>query len=248
MHFKCAMCPHEFCSGCYKPFINTRIEQCGVSEECQVRGLHAHHPRDCYFYLRDRSLQELQKLLDDNNIAYDTEPPEGQENASSGEEDAGGAAAAEAPLRCKVSEQKESENGLQDAECGEEVPPGHAGLCGKHYKEYLVVLVNDNLLDPADIMSCDDLKCVLRRGFVPTPAQRNRMTEEQYRQLLLQTVKDYLPLPGKPPRKRILDENEVALPNIEEDVEDLENDFMYDEDDDDWEEDIRFDQRDEHSY
>lgn len=40
----------------------------------------------------------------------------------------------------------------------------------------------------------------------------------------------------------------MALPNIEEDVEDLENDFMYDEDDDDWEEDIRFDQRDEHSY
>lgn len=38
------------------------------------------------------------------------------------------------------------------------------------------------------------------------------------------------------------------MPNIEEDVEDLENDFMYDEDDDDWEEDIRFDQRDEHSY
>ena len=49
-----------------------------------------------------------------------------------------------------------------------------------------MVLVNDNLLDPADIMSCDDLKCVLRRGFVPTQAQRNRMTEEQYRQLLLQ--------------------------------------------------------------
>lgn len=40
----------------------------------------------------------------------------------------------------------------------------------------------------------------------------------------------------------------MALPNIEEDVEDLENDFMYNEDDDDWEEDIRFDQRDEHSY
>lgn len=23
MHFKCAMCPHEFCSGCYNPFVNT---------------------------------------------------------------------------------------------------------------------------------------------------------------------------------------------------------------------------------
>ena len=22
MHFKCAMCPHEFCSGCYNPFLN----------------------------------------------------------------------------------------------------------------------------------------------------------------------------------------------------------------------------------
>lgn len=66
--------------------------------------------------------------------------------------------------------------------------------------------------------------------------------------LPFQTVKDHLPLPGKPPRKRVLDENEVALPNIEEDVEDVDNDFMYNEDDDDWEEDIRFDQRDEQSY
>ena len=49
-----------------------------------------------------------------------------------------------------------------------------------------MVLVNDNLLDPADIMSCDDLKGVLRRGFVPIPAQRKRVKEEQYRQLLLQ--------------------------------------------------------------
>ena len=23
MHFKCAMCSYEFCSGCYNPFINT---------------------------------------------------------------------------------------------------------------------------------------------------------------------------------------------------------------------------------
>ena len=31
-------------------------------------------------------------------------------------------------------------------------------------------------------------------------------------------------------------------------MEDVDNDFMYNEDDDDWEEDIRFDQRDEQSY
>lgn len=51
--------------------------------------------------------------------------------------------------------------------------------------EYLVVLVNDNLLDPADIMSSDDLKRVLERGFVDPPGRTNRMNDEQYKQLLL---------------------------------------------------------------
>ena len=41
-------------------------------------GLHAHHPRDCLFYLRDESVESLQKLLQDNNVKFDTEPPEGQ--------------------------------------------------------------------------------------------------------------------------------------------------------------------------
>ena len=52
--------------------------------------------------------------------------------------------------------------------------------------EYLIVLVNDNLMDPADIMSSNDLIRVLERGFVPPPVKTNRMTDEQYRQLLLQ--------------------------------------------------------------
>ena len=51
--------------------------------------------------------------------------------------------------------------------------------------EYLVVLVNDNLLDPADIMSSDDLRRVLERGFVQPPP-KNRMNDGQYEQLLLQ--------------------------------------------------------------
>lgn len=55
----------------------------------------------------------------------------------------------------------------------------------KHYVEYLVVLVNDNLLDPADIMSSADLTRVLQRGFVNPPAKPNRMNDDNYRQLLL---------------------------------------------------------------
>lgn len=54
------------------------FQNCRVSEHCTVRGLHAHHPRDCYFYLRDREPEDLQELLRDNNARYNTEPPENQ--------------------------------------------------------------------------------------------------------------------------------------------------------------------------
>ena len=63
--------------------------------------------------------------------------------------------------------------------------------CRKHYIEYLVNLVNDNLLDPADIMTGDDLKRVLQRGFVNPPEKPNRMNDQQYRQLLLQVSKNF---------------------------------------------------------
>ena len=52
-------------------------------------------------------------------------------------------------------------------------------------------LVNDNLLDPADIMSGGDLKRVLQRGFVNPPEKPNRMSVEQYRQLLLQVSRNF---------------------------------------------------------
>ena len=52
-------------------------------------------------------------------------------------------------------------------------------------------LVNDNLLDPADIMSGDVLKRVLQRGFVNPPEKPNRMSVEQYRQLLLQVSRNF---------------------------------------------------------
>ena len=62
----------------------------------------------------------------------------------------------------------------------------------KHYIEYLVNLVNDNLLDPADIMTGDVLKRVLQRGFVNPPEKPNRMNDQQYRQLLLQVSKNFI--------------------------------------------------------
>ena len=53
-------------------------QDCTKYQSCRTKGLHAHHPRDCLFYLRDESVEDLQNLLNDNNVEYDTEPPEGQ--------------------------------------------------------------------------------------------------------------------------------------------------------------------------
>ena len=52
-------------------------------------------------------------------------------------------------------------------------------------------LVNDNLIDPAGIMSGDDLKRVLQRGFVNPPKKPKRINDKQYRQLLLQVSRNF---------------------------------------------------------
>lgn len=62
MHLTCPHCGHEFCVGCAKPFMMGT--KCQVSEYCEKLGLHAHHPRNCLFYLRDKEPELLEKLLD----------------------------------------------------------------------------------------------------------------------------------------------------------------------------------------
>ena len=37
--------------------------KCGKGAGCARMGLHAHHPRNCLFYLRDKEPTDLQKLL-----------------------------------------------------------------------------------------------------------------------------------------------------------------------------------------
>lgn len=68
MHFTCTQCKYEFCYGCGKPF--TMGARCGLSEYCAKLGLHAHHPRNCLFYLRDKEPHELQTLLQVNKYTY----------------------------------------------------------------------------------------------------------------------------------------------------------------------------------
>ncbi|XP_045907148.1 E3 ubiquitin-protein ligase RNF31 isoform X2 [Micropterus dolomieu] len=61
LHFTCSQCQHQFCGGCSQPF--TPGSACGFSADCGTKGLHAHHPRNCLYHLRDWSVARLHLLL-----------------------------------------------------------------------------------------------------------------------------------------------------------------------------------------
>ena len=117
MHFTCTQCKFEFCYGCSKPFMMGA--KCSVSPYCSKLGLHAHHPRNCLFYLRDKMPMQLQLLLKETGISYDVDPPNqaGKDNLSN------------KPLLCPIPLQRETPKGLVDTVCNNDVPQKHAGMC-----------------------------------------------------------------------------------------------------------------------
>ncbi|XP_076398262.1 linear Ubiquitin E3 ligase isoform X12 [Megachile rotundata] len=148
MHFTCSQCKYEFCCGCGKAFMMGA--KCSVSPYCAKLGLHAHHPRNCLFYLRDKEPAQLQQLLIDNGIAFDTQGPPGER-------------------KCKVQLQKETPTGVVDAICNSDVVDGHAGLCRIHYIEYLVRLIRKTQLEPLLLLNIDDLETCVRRAGIKLP-------------------------------------------------------------------------------
>ncbi|KAM5177025.1 E3 ubiquitin-protein ligase RNF31 isoform 3-T3 [Callospermophilus lateralis] len=186
MHFHCTQCRHQFCSGCYNAFYAKN--KC-PDPNCRVKkSLHGHHPRDCLFYLRDWTAVRLQKLLQDNNVMFNTEPPAGARTVPGG--------------GCRVMEQKEVPNGLRDEACGKETPPGYAGLCQAHYKEYLVSLINAHSLDPATLYEVEELETATERYLHVHPQPLAGEDPPVYQARLLQKLMEEVPLGQSIPRRR----------------------------------------------
>ncbi|XP_076602036.1 E3 ubiquitin-protein ligase RNF31 isoform X1 [Chaetodon auriga] len=179
MHFCCSQCRYQFCSGCNNPFHTT----CAV-DECSVSGLHAHHPRDCLFYLRDWEPSRLQALLQTNGVAFNSEPPPGTQTGL-----------------CGVIEQKDEGGQQPDSACGAQTQPGHAGLCEKHYREYLVSLINCHSIDPAPLYSSNELLLACKRYKVED-TRRDREDGFTYYSRLLKKLIVEVPLGDKVPRKK----------------------------------------------
>ncbi|XP_044726520.1 E3 ubiquitin-protein ligase lubel isoform X1 [Chrysoperla carnea] len=186
MHFTCTQCKYEFCCGCGQTFLMGA--KCTVSPFCSKLGLHAHHPRNCLFYLRDKEPNQLEQLLKENNIDYESKIKinKVEEETSS--------TATNAITKCIVQLQKETPTGIIDSICNNEVYPTTDGLCRTHYIEYLVTIIGRNKLDPISIFDINEICQELRRRGKTLPERGPYDTDPIYRTMCAQVVKDEIPL------------------------------------------------------
>ncbi|XP_017857228.1 PREDICTED: uncharacterized protein LOC108609951 isoform X1 [Drosophila arizonae] len=185
MHFTCTQCKFEFCYGCARPFMMGA--KCTISPYCAKLGLHAHHPRNCLFYLRDKIPMQLQFLLKEHNVKFDTEPMELADEPSSSSK-------ARAQARCPIPLQKETPQGLVDTVCNSEVPDKHAGMCRTHYVEYLAGKVAKASIDPLPIFDLTDCVQELRRRGIALPERGPWDTDEIYKTMCSEVIKQRIPL------------------------------------------------------
>lgn len=79
-----------------------------------------------------------------------------------------------------------------DGTCDDDVLPNQAGICEKHFKEYLVQLLNVNKIDPISIFDLEQCKAELRRHSIAVPA--DMQDKIQYKNTLIEIIKKQVPL------------------------------------------------------
>ncbi|CAL8277789.1 unnamed protein product [Lota lota] len=174
LHFSCSQCQHEFCGSCSQPF--TLGSNCLFSTDCASRGLHAHHPRNCFYHLRDWSPARLQLLLQCYKVSPSwlvpdpTCPPQSS-----------------SPGVCSVLEVPDDSSSREEP-CGRPALPEHSGVCALHHTERLVEVVRRAGLDPATLYGRAELEAELKRWYVTVAPRANGETEHQYVQRLRKSL------------------------------------------------------------
>lgn len=149
-------------------------------------GLHAHHPRNCLFYLRDKEYDKLEALLKDAGVPLRKDLPPGQEQQK----------------QCPVLETKETAlGGYKDGICGKQVEPKMAGVCRKHYIEHLGNLIFKHKIDPWPILESEELELCIRRANMRLPS-KYQLTDAVYKDLLRKIVREDIPLDKVDPKQK----------------------------------------------
>ncbi|XP_076601843.1 E3 ubiquitin-protein ligase RNF31 isoform X2 [Chaetodon auriga] len=180
LHFTCSQCQHQFCGGCSQPF--TLGSACSFSADCGTKGLHAHHPRDCLYHLRDWSVPRLHLLLQYSRVS-----PALLETAH------GSFPGSSQTGTCLVLELRD-DGGRREEPCGRPSLPEYRGYCQLHYKERLVELINRCCADPAVLFSPAEMKAELQRWHIAVPSRKPDEPESQYAQRLRLTLTNSVPL------------------------------------------------------
>lgn len=167
-HFTCPQCRNQFCECCKTRFL--RGAECG-NEDCKNKGMHGHHPRNCFFYTRDYPIEKLVGLLKEKSVVVDEQEP------------------TDPVMKCSVSI---SNDEFQDSECGKDVLK--AGKCIQHYMEMICDLIVQNDVDILSIMNERQLLQELEKNRKPLPRIQEGTPEETRTACLRQAVADAVPL------------------------------------------------------
>ncbi|XP_068090961.1 E3 ubiquitin-protein ligase RNF31-like isoform X2 [Hyperolius riggenbachi] len=176
LHFKCTQCQHSFCGGCKQPFCQG--PECDFSEECHGKGLHSHHTRDCFYYLRDWDTERLQQLLQMHGILCNSE--------------------FNTQLTNTLQRLQKSEKTIQKSQHDEIKEREDDGDARVDEKEFLVKIINDNFLDPADLYTQNEMEVELQRWSVSIPGHHEEDSQETYLERLRMKIKQEIPLTVNP--------------------------------------------------
>nr|XP_020465906.1 E3 ubiquitin-protein ligase RNF31-like isoform X2 [Monopterus albus] len=179
LHFTCSQCRHQFCGGCSQTF--SLGAACGFSADCGMKGLHAHHPRDCLYHLRDWSVPRLHLLLQCYRVSPWLEPA----NSDSPDITQTG--------MCLVLELRDDDSRWEEP-CGRPALPEYRGHCQSHYKERLVDLINRCQADPAILFSLAEMTAELQRWNIAVPTRKPDEPEPLYARRLRMTLTNSVPL------------------------------------------------------
>ncbi|XP_047224334.1 E3 ubiquitin-protein ligase RNF31 isoform X3 [Girardinichthys multiradiatus] len=181
LHFTCTQCRHQFCGGCSRCFVLGPA--CSFSAQCGSKGLHAHHPRDCLYHLRDWSVSRLHRLLQYYRMSPSWLEPSNGSLAQSSQTAA-----------CSVLELRDSGRMTKEEPCGRPALSEYRGYCQGHYKERLVELINRCCADPALLFTPAEMIAELQRWNVAVPIRRPEEPDLLYAHRLRLVLTNNLPL------------------------------------------------------